>query len=297
VNVFKSLLLIGAAVVLTGCKLVVHVTSGGDVQSASGTRNCAGADLCEFEITDTNFTDSFTATPREGYVFSRWHKGDGFFCAGSTNPTCALSNTGAAGNTGIEALIDSQEMFHIMPIFEFVGIDTDGDGIKDHLDEDDDNDGIFDIDDPYPLDPTRPGDDDTCGGEGQELVFETLDWAQQPGQTVIPIPREGAISSQFTTTTSTTNSGVIALVSTSGTGYVTRNMWISTCPGGAPVEQAYNGCISTGTEASVKWSQGTATRSRTTCMLQPSTVYYLNYSNEGCNASICGAFRNTYYAD
>ena len=39
-----------------------------------------------------------------------------------------------------------------MPHFQFVGIDTDGDGIADHVDEDDDNDGRFDKDDTCPLD-------------------------------------------------------------------------------------------------------------------------------------------------
>lgn len=33
----------------------------------------------------------------------------------------------------------SVALFYIMPLFKFVGIDTDGDGIKDHVDEDDDN--------------------------------------------------------------------------------------------------------------------------------------------------------------
>lgn len=39
-----------------------------------------------------------------------------------------------------------------MPVYKDVGIDTDGDGTPDRVDQDDDNDGIFDIDDGCPLD-------------------------------------------------------------------------------------------------------------------------------------------------
>ena len=40
---------------------------------------------------------------------------------------------------------------HIMPIYKDVGIDTDGDGIRNDLDEDDDNDGVLDSIDICPL--------------------------------------------------------------------------------------------------------------------------------------------------
>jgi hypothetical protein len=139
---------------IAGCKLAVVVTQGGDVQSTSTLRDCAGGSVCEFEITDSTFSDSFTAVPKEGYQFVKWRAGGSdFFCANSANPTCSLSNVGTAGNAGIEAVIASFQMFHIMPVFEFVDIDTDSDGIKNHLDDDDDGDGVLDVNDPCPLDP------------------------------------------------------------------------------------------------------------------------------------------------
>lgn len=144
---------------IAGCKLAVVVTQGGDVQSLSTLRDCAGGNVCEFEINDSTFSDSFTAVPREGYQFIKWRAGGSdFFCGNSVNPTCSLSNVGTAGNAGIEAVIASFQMFHIMPVFEFVDIDTDSDGIKNHLDDDDDNDGVLDVDDLCPLDP-----DPACG--------------------------------------------------------------------------------------------------------------------------------------
>ena len=182
-----------------------------------------------------------------------------------------------------------------MPTFEFVGIDSDGDGIKDHIDEDDDNDGIFDEFDPYPLDPTLPGSSVACNEEDQELVFESINWSVQPGQTVIEIPADGVVASQFTTTSASSFSGWVTLVPTTGTGYASFDLWISSCPGGTPVAQEYNGCFSSGGEASVRWSQEPEPRLLTSCKLQTDTVYYLNYATTGCNASFCGAFRNTRY--
>ena len=38
-----------------------------------------------------------------------------------------------------------------MPIYKDVGIDTDGDGVRNALDPDDDNDGVLDTDDAFPL--------------------------------------------------------------------------------------------------------------------------------------------------
>ena len=124
-------------------------------------------------------------------------------------------------------------------------------------------------------------------------VFETLDWRVQPGQRVIPIPKTGLISSKFTTTNSQLYSGYITLVPATGTGHVSRNLWISTYPGGAALQQPNDRCRVTGSEVSLRWSQEIQPRSRLKCRLATGTVYYLNYGNEGCTTSICEAFRNT----
>jgi hypothetical protein len=153
--------------------------------------------------------------------------------------------------------------------------------------------------DPDPDPDPEPGPIDVgdCGTESQDLVFETLSWDQQPGQTLLTIPRDGVIASKVTTTSSRTYYGNVNLVPTSGTGYVTRKLWISSCPGGPPVDHRYNaigyGCTSTGSETSVRWSQEVAPSNALHCKLQPNTTYYLNYENVNCNAGTCGAYRNT----
>ena len=149
-------LALSLSLLATGCKVALTVTSGGDVTSLSGANDCAGGSLCEYEVTDTNFSETFTAVPRAGYVFSRWQGGAGYLCAESTDPTCTVENAPVeelpeAQRDVADTVIASGVYFYAQPLFTFVGIDTDEDGTKDYLDPDDDNDGVLDADDNCPL--------------------------------------------------------------------------------------------------------------------------------------------------
>ncbi|MDC1514246.1 hypothetical protein N8456_09150 [Porticoccaceae bacterium] len=53
--------------------------------------------------------------------------------------------------------------------------DTDGDGIFDLLDPDDDNDGVADIDDAFPRDPTKSSDNDSSDGDKTTLNGRVID--------------------------------------------------------------------------------------------------------------------------
>jgi len=86
-SIIKLLIVLGISGFLAGCKLNVIATPGGDVESLSGARDCSAGNVCEFEITDTNFSESFTAIPKEGYVFSKWYKGGNFYCGDSVDTT------------------------------------------------------------------------------------------------------------------------------------------------------------------------------------------------------------------
>ena len=173
----RSLLLIVVAVAISGCKIAVMVTTGGDVQSLSGINNCAGGNVCEINITSNDFDDTFTAVPREGYEFVKWQEGDGFKCGGSTSPTCRINNTALDINPVIADLIAQDSFDYLVPIFRFVGIDTDGDGVKNYADQDDDNDGVLDADDPCPLDP-NPG----CGiNEVSGILGSDTVWRKDDG--------------------------------------------------------------------------------------------------------------------
>ena len=117
---FKFLLIASAVVVMTGCKLVVAVGEGGSVQSGSGGNDCSGNSLCEIDINDATFSDTFIAVPAAGFVFSSWEEGSGFLCGNTTSATCSVDNTALAGNATAEAVIATDRAFAIRPIFEAV---------------------------------------------------------------------------------------------------------------------------------------------------------------------------------
>ena len=99
---------------LTSCRLGVSVFEGGDVISASTERHCFEGGTCEFAIDDPLFTETFTATPRYGYEFTRWRAGEGFLCGGSTDPVCDITLDGSALS---QAVVSSGHMGYLMPEF------------------------------------------------------------------------------------------------------------------------------------------------------------------------------------
>jgi hypothetical protein len=113
----RILIFLAIVGLVAGCKVAVIVVEGGEVKSiSSGT--CLEGEICMVQVIDTNFSDAFTAVPNPGWHFVKWNSGEGFFCGDSTNPTCTLSAVGFDGNEAIEAIIASDQTFHLMPIFE-----------------------------------------------------------------------------------------------------------------------------------------------------------------------------------
>jgi hypothetical protein len=149
----RNVVVIALVCLTAGCKLALIVPGGGEVSSASAARNCDGGDdgrFCTFDVSSVTlpFSESFTATAKPGYLFLNWQGGDGFKCADSTSSVCTVVIPDNV--LGVLSLV-SYETAYVMPVFRYVGIDTDGDGIIDLQDDDDDNDGILDVDDPCPL--------------------------------------------------------------------------------------------------------------------------------------------------
>lgn len=52
---------------------------------------------------------------------------------------------------------------NVVTLDTYADVDTDGDGVPDQVDLDDDNDGVLDVNDQFPLDPTRSKDTDGDG--------------------------------------------------------------------------------------------------------------------------------------
>lgn len=123
---FRVLALISVLSLVAGCKVAVMVVEGGEVQSVSSgtcqpaTPGVAGA-VCIHEVTDTNYSETFTAVPDTGWEFVKWNSGGDFRCADSASPTCVISNVGTAGIAPIEAIIASDTTYYIMPLFTEVG--------------------------------------------------------------------------------------------------------------------------------------------------------------------------------
>jgi Divergent InlB B-repeat domain len=101
-RLFKILVVLAVTSLVTGCKLAVIVNLGGTVQSLSGTRNCAEGTICNINITDVNFSESFTAVAKPGYQFVKWQKGSDFFCGDSTSTTCTVA---LSGNVALDEAI------------------------------------------------------------------------------------------------------------------------------------------------------------------------------------------------
>lgn len=119
-GVYKILVTLALSVVITGCKLTVIVGEGGTVESASTTRNCAAGSTCEFEVSEANFTETFTAVPLPGYKFKGWQSGAGFLCWNNKGPTCALSNTVFKDVPAIQSILKSDAVFSVRPVFSSI---------------------------------------------------------------------------------------------------------------------------------------------------------------------------------
>lgn len=116
-SISKIVAIIAFSIFTAGCKLAVVVGEGGTVQSASATRNCAEVSTCTFDISEANFTDVFTAVPLPGYKFERWQSGTGYLCWNNAGAVCALSNTPLKDIPPLQAIIATDAVFTIKPVF------------------------------------------------------------------------------------------------------------------------------------------------------------------------------------
>jgi hypothetical protein len=118
----KLLLLISITALMTACKLAVIVVEGGEVHSNEDggftvSDICMEGTICIVDVTDPNFSGTFTAIPDDGWYFEKWNSGDNFFCGGSIAPTCTLSFQGHEESKAVKGMVASSEVFYLMPMF------------------------------------------------------------------------------------------------------------------------------------------------------------------------------------
>jgi formylglycine-generating enzyme required for sulfatase activity len=99
------------SLLLHACKITQTAPENGWVKSRTGLHDCASGQTCIIIPGDgEGFSDTFTAVPAEGYVFSGWVKDERFLCGGNLGP-CVLEN--------IPSFLTSQDFdAFLMPGFE-----------------------------------------------------------------------------------------------------------------------------------------------------------------------------------
>ena len=105
-----------AMIFMTGCKVIVVVPEHGSVVSESGNYDCREGARCEIDVADFLFDESFEARPDPGYEFSYWLARERGLCAGSAE-VCELSTADYEVSDGLTALINSDEIFYLQPVF------------------------------------------------------------------------------------------------------------------------------------------------------------------------------------
>lgn len=113
---FRALLAILAAVLIVGCKVDIIVPEGGKVVTNSGDYECGAGDVCTIEISDLFFDETFKAIPTEDYVFARWENIEGSLCSYQAAP-CRIVSSLAELHENFMALLESDEIFYLVPVF------------------------------------------------------------------------------------------------------------------------------------------------------------------------------------
>jgi len=107
----------------SGCKIRIEVPEGGRVESESGVFRCESGETCEIDVVDFLFDETFQAIPEFGYFFRKWQAGDHKFCGGRIAQTCRISTVGQENNLTFRQFLESDEVFHLKPIFNLGSCD------------------------------------------------------------------------------------------------------------------------------------------------------------------------------
>jgi len=113
----RTLLLVAGTVVgLSGCKIAIVAPIEGRVISETGARECDPGASCMVEVVDIHFDEVFEAVPNDGFFFTEWRKAPGYFCGGNKE-VCTLTTSSFEGNENLMAILESDEIFHLEPVF------------------------------------------------------------------------------------------------------------------------------------------------------------------------------------
>lgn len=115
-SLVRYIVLVLMAMFIVSCKIKIVVPEGGSVVSASGAYNCSSGETCKLDVVDTFFSETFTAVPADGYEFHKWKKRANAICPGTSTP-CDVSTEGFGEFPALMAVLESNEVFQLKPIF------------------------------------------------------------------------------------------------------------------------------------------------------------------------------------
>lgn len=108
---------------LGGCKIRIEVPEGGRVTTESGNYTCESGLVCEIDVVDLFFDETFSGDPASGYRFDSWLRRQRGLCGGS-DEACRLFTSGFEGNDILMSFLNRpEEVFFLVP--QFVQIPTD----------------------------------------------------------------------------------------------------------------------------------------------------------------------------
>ncbi len=113
---YRLLIALLALALLAGCKVKITVPEGGRVVSQSGAYTCSAGKVCVIEVNDIFFDETFVAKPASGYRFVKWRKRKSGFCGFKYKP-CRLPTMGFGGNEALMAILESDRVFYLEPVF------------------------------------------------------------------------------------------------------------------------------------------------------------------------------------
>lgn len=116
-NALLPATLTALSLTLGGCNLQIEVPEGGHVVSASGAYYCGPEETCRLPVVDIHFNEGFTAVAHKGYMFTHWERRNGAFCGGQSR-NCQLSTTGFADSEALMQVLESDQTFYLVPVFE-----------------------------------------------------------------------------------------------------------------------------------------------------------------------------------
>lgn len=99
-----------------GCRIKIEVPAGGSVYTESGTYQCRAGEVCQINVYDAYFDETFVAIPEPGYRFAGWQRRDGGLCGGSDVP-CALPVASFIEHDFLTVMLESDTEFYLTPVF------------------------------------------------------------------------------------------------------------------------------------------------------------------------------------